>query len=343
MDKEKIISYVMNTPGNTNPAVLETLLDENDNNVFLVTLTLTSENGGIANKSNKEIYEALKVGKKVWFTGNMADMQGYFPIAYLTEIDGYQYPFIGTRFDMVQSDDDDITYFVYMSASNQDNYEFFMTPHYYVSNTDNRFIVTLTPTEQDYSGTMDMTVAEINAAYEDGMEIWFKVLTGGQDEYTFIPLSNADKHQEEYPSFATYVFDAINDILIIAWTGYTDDGTKQTYSTSIYPLTQGDNRFIVTLTPEAEDYSGTMDKTSNEITQAYEMGKQIVFNVVGFPNFDNVYIPAAWCTYATGHTLCAACATLVNIISDTQIVLISSDADNSNDYYTHIYTLTPAT
>lgn len=124
-----------------------------------------------------------------------------------------------------------------MSASNQDNYEFFMTPHYYVSNTDNRFIVTLTPTEQDYSGTMDMTVAEINAAYEDGMEIWFKVLTGGQDEYTFIPLSNADKHQEEYPSFATYVFDAINDILIIAWTGYTDDGTKQTYSTSIYPLT----------------------------------------------------------------------------------------------------------
>lgn len=74
MDKEKIISYVMNTPGNTNPAVLETLLDENDNNVFLVTLTLTSENGGIANKSNKEIYEALKVGKKVWFTGNMADM-----------------------------------------------------------------------------------------------------------------------------------------------------------------------------------------------------------------------------------------------------------------------------
>jgi hypothetical protein len=29
MNKEKVINYVMNTPGNTNPSVLSTLLDEN--------------------------------------------------------------------------------------------------------------------------------------------------------------------------------------------------------------------------------------------------------------------------------------------------------------------------
>ncbi len=29
MNKEKVINYVMNTPGNTNPSVLKTLLDEN--------------------------------------------------------------------------------------------------------------------------------------------------------------------------------------------------------------------------------------------------------------------------------------------------------------------------
>lgn len=39
-----------------------------------------------------------------------------------------------------------------------------------------KFIVTITPTALDYSGTMDKTVAEINAAYEAGMEIWFKTV-----------------------------------------------------------------------------------------------------------------------------------------------------------------------
>lgn len=99
-----------------------------------------------------------------------------------------------------------------------------------------KFVVTLTPTSLDYSGTMDKTVAEINAAYEAGMEIWFKVLTG-QDTYTLVPMSNVDKQSQEYPSFATYVFDAIRHVLIIAWTGYTDDGTKQTYDTAVYSLT----------------------------------------------------------------------------------------------------------
>lgn len=32
----------------------------------------------------------------------------------------------------------------------------------------NKFIVTLTPTAPDYSGTMDKTVAEINAAHKAG-------------------------------------------------------------------------------------------------------------------------------------------------------------------------------
>lgn len=131
MDKKKIISYVMNTPGNTNPAVLETLLDDDAlAEKFFVTLTLTSGSGGTMDKSNKEIYEAIKAGKEIWFTGSMDDMIGYFPLAYFTKIEGYDYPFIGTRFDMVSSDGD-LVYLVYIVASSSETYDFSMEYHPY--------------------------------------------------------------------------------------------------------------------------------------------------------------------------------------------------------------------
>ena len=99
--------------------------------------------------------------------------------------------------------------------------------------------------------------------------------------------------------------------------------------------------FIVTLTPTAQDFSGTMDKTPQEITAAYEAGQRIVFNVVGFPGFDHVYIPSAWCTYATDATLCAACATLVDVNNGLQIVVVTADVADVSEYYTDIYPLTP--
>lgn len=100
----------------------------------------------------------------------------------------------------------------------------------------NKFIVTLTPTALDYSGTMDKTVAEINAAYEAGQEIWFKILTGA-NTYMEIPLSEAYKTSAEYPSFNAFAIDIFNNVIINAYTGNVDDGTKQTYSTKVYSLT----------------------------------------------------------------------------------------------------------
>jgi hypothetical protein len=101
----------------------------------------------------------------------------------------------------------------------------------------------------------------------------------------------------------------------------------------------GGEKFIVTLTPTKLDFSGTMDKTPQEITAAYNAGKEIVFNVVGFPGFDHVYIPAAWCTLATTYTNYAACATLVEVSTGVQIIIVTSDLDDHKLYYTHIYTL----
>ena len=99
----------------------------------------------------------------------------------------------------------------------------------------NKFIVTLTPTALDYSGTMDHTVAEINAAYEAGQEIWFKVGTEAQG-YAYVPANQISLGSMTYPSFeATLLNPGVG--LMYAYTGFTDDGTTQTYGTYIYSLT----------------------------------------------------------------------------------------------------------
>ena len=233
MDKEKIISYVMETPGNTNPNVLRSLLDDgSSNNKFIVTLTLTSETGGITDKSNKEIYEAIKAGKEIWFTGDMSDMTGYFPLAYYTVIEGFQYPFIGTRFDMVSSNDQ--VYLVYITASDTEIYDFSMKPHSY-EKEDNKFIVTLTPTAEDYSGTMDYTVSEIYTAYEAGMEIWFYFAIPNMGSFEFRCDTVGRSENYIYPSFNGGMY--YNNEMMRIHTGTTDDGTKQTYSTALYTLT----------------------------------------------------------------------------------------------------------
>ena len=70
-------------------------------NKFIVTLTLTSEDGGTMNHTNKEIAEAFNNGCDVWFQGNMNGMDGKFPLKAITYLTGMQYPFIETEFDYV--------------------------------------------------------------------------------------------------------------------------------------------------------------------------------------------------------------------------------------------------
>lgn len=98
-----------------------------------------------------------------------------------------------------------------------------------------KFVVTLTPTAADYSGTMDKTVAEINAAYEAGMEIWFKILYDQSGSYIEIPASvqhGSGAQNEGF--FATLVY---NGTIIVASTGVNPSADKTTYATNIYTLT----------------------------------------------------------------------------------------------------------
>lgn len=99
-----------------------------------------------------------------------------------------------------------------------------------------KFIVTLTPTALDYSGTMDKTVAEIDAAYKAGRKIVARVLTGA-NTYAELALAFIDKRTSEYPSYTWYLLNAVDNVEIVAYTDYTDVDTKQTYSTKVYTLT----------------------------------------------------------------------------------------------------------
>lgn len=99
----------------------------------------------------------------------------------------------------------------------------------------NPFIVTLTPTAENFSGTMDKTVAEINTAYEAGRKIVFRVMQSAT-AYMDVDCTARWFNGSTYPSFNGFIVNSDNNVLIFAFTGATSDGTRNTYGTTIYPL-----------------------------------------------------------------------------------------------------------
>lgn len=238
MDKEEIINYVMETPGNTNPNVLRSLLDsEPEDNKFIVTLTLTSETGGTMDKSNKEIAEAFNEGKQIWFTGNMSGLVGTFPLKALTYVGDHVYPFIGVEFDFIDASmytiESTSKYMISVIATDVENYVFAMKS--YTLDPDlNRFIVTLTPNALDYSGTMDRTVGQIDDAYRSGKQIIFHMIVDGS-WYEMDSNERGNDSSSTYPSYNA--LGVVGTTMLKVYTGTTNDSASQTYSTNVYTLT----------------------------------------------------------------------------------------------------------
>ena len=106
-----------------------------------------------------------------------------------------------------------------------------------IGNAANPFVVMLTPTALDYSGSMDRTVADIYAAYQAGKQIVFRIITGVS---TFIDVSIncvGVSQDATYPLFQAYILNTYNSSIIWAGAGNTSEGTENTYSTIIYSLT----------------------------------------------------------------------------------------------------------
>ena len=98
-------------------------------------------------------------------------------------------------------------------------------------------VVTLTPTDMDYSGVMDHTVEEIYEAFLANKRIFFDVSDGSGNASRVAVTQFGSSASGAYPSFNAYIImDGLN-VIIYAYTGITDNGSKDTYSTIIYTLT----------------------------------------------------------------------------------------------------------
>lgn len=103
-----------------------------------------------------------------------------------------------------------------------------------------------------------------------------------------------------------------------------------------------DEPFVVQLTPTALDYSGTMDKTAEEITAAIDAKKQIVFSIDGSSSgFDAILVNADTYSKLSGTDNYAAQGSII-MLPSTLIRIVTSDATEGTDYYTYLYDLPAA-
>ena len=208
-----------------------------DSNLFVVNVALNSSYILVADKTYAEISAAIDAGKQVVCVrdGNVytfaSKTSSYIYFAVLRPHTAVIYIAITSNNNVISDSQGQLP-----QASAQNNGSEMIVKNGSWTMQKKKFIVTLTPTALDYSGTMDKTVAEINAAYEAGMEIWFRVYAG--TSYSDVPLARYGKASGySYPSFnVNFLYDEAG-VLVLIYTGTTDDGTRQTYSTKVYALT----------------------------------------------------------------------------------------------------------
>lgn len=103
------------------------------------------------------------------------------------------------------------------------------------------FVVTLTPTAEDFSGVMDKTCAEITAAYEAGKDIWFDVdaTALGYELWKVQATIMAKVANADYGQAMAFLINLQTSpaTLIFIFTDFDSLGESSNYNTRIYPLT----------------------------------------------------------------------------------------------------------
>ena len=101
-----------------------------------------------------------------------------------------------------------------------------------------KFIVTLTPTSLDLSGTANKTLNEVNSAYEAGMEIVARIsYNGAVIEAKLVQVIHGGGY---FPTFYWMAIDPQQNMQILAYNANNADDPNPTpfnYSTYIYTLT----------------------------------------------------------------------------------------------------------
>ena len=102
--------------------------------------------------------------------------------------------------------------------------------------------------------------------------------------------------------------------------------------------------FVVNITPTEPDFSGTMDKTGDDIYQAYLSGRRIRFVVQGFSAGADATMFTLLDDGAGGiDGVIASAFVAYDAGSGWMNILVFSGAYDSNTYTTTIFQLTPAT
>lgn len=100
------------------------------------------------------------------------------------------------------------------------------------------FVVTLTPTAADYSGTMSATVDEIAQEFQKERKIVFRLLLSASESYDAECTARYNT-SNTYPSFNAFIVTTgqpVGNAICFLATGTTNDPTKNTYSINIFPL-----------------------------------------------------------------------------------------------------------
>ena len=111
------------------------------------------------------------------------------------------------------------------------------------SGGDNRFVVTLTPTAQDFSGVMDKTCAEITAAFEAGKDIWLDIdaTALGYELWRIKATIEAKVNGANYGQVMAFLINLqlTPPSMIFIYTDFNASGDSNRYITHIYPLATG--------------------------------------------------------------------------------------------------------
>ena len=185
----------------------------------------------ISDKSNKEILDEIDRGVNVVlrYYNAFANVVAFMPInRYMTSGDGFD----GLIAEPPSLLFNGIHITFVLGTTNVESYEWTKIED------DNRFIVTLTPTALDYSGTMDKTILEIDAAYRLGKTVVFRLDGSGASLPIFDCAVNVvENGGDAYPSYQSQVVIAMANLMLAIYTPSTNTGTDATYGAHAYNLT----------------------------------------------------------------------------------------------------------
>lgn len=201
-----------------------------DSNLFIVTITVDSQYINRADKTFAEITAAMESGKDVVCVKNNLF---YFPVYKgNTTIMFASNNGAAANIIVIASNESvsNLAAKFLPSVSAADNGSELIVKSGAWAKQQKKFVVTLTPTSPDYSGTMDKTPAEITAAYGAGQEIVFDIpsMSAKINATQFLEVN-------EVIRAGSMVFYDVNSSPVIITV--VTDSSASTYATQVFAMT----------------------------------------------------------------------------------------------------------